>query len=501
MNWLQQSPAFQFVHPQGEMRRSWVTTSALPALAQAAVDEVAAIFNVQPHLGLFGTTAAMAIAAQSNVDVIRPGGGSMPTSEMLLYIGPSTSKKSLILRNFLSAVTEIDKEFAPKHEQVLAEYKIRLKRWTKEFETLIAEIESERSAGREISACLESNVTAYRSAKPKPPRNVRFIVNEATRAGLLRTSGNWPWGSIVSHEGTKTLDHLLLDSGFVNTFLDGDSIERDTGNGTQRMVNPRGSIILITHPEAFKCSLELHREGSTDNGLLPRASAFAPLEVPQPRDQYSAIQPDLPNLAKFNARIREMLLCSLEEKLDGTFSQRVLRLSPSAEVAWLTYARELKAATAQGNCLHHVPAAAARSAEKALRRAARDHFFIDESGDHISEVTIRNAISIELGLLGDWCVLLGPAPEEPIEIQCARALHKTLHEHLQRGGMTSFKASWLQPRASVLVRKQPHYDMAVMVLAHRGMLAIEQVFETRKATRIIHLNANAILSISPSYWV
>lgn len=476
-------------------------TSALPALAKAALDEVALAFNVPSELCLFGITAAMAIAAQSNVDVVRPGGGSMPTSEMLLYIGASSSGKSLILRKFLSAVNELDDQFKPEFDQIRVEYKIRSKRWSKEFEKLIAKVERARSAGKEISLELQSKVSACRLAQPKPPRSVRFILTESTKIGLLRTSGNWPWISIVSHEGTKTLNGLVMDSGFVNTILDGDSIERDTGHGTQRMINPRGSIILITHPDAFKDFLGRHREDSTDNGLLPRTTAFAPFQANHPRDQYRAVQPCMPDLARFNARIREMLLNSLEAKLDGTFKQRILNLSPSAEVTWLTYARELKAATAQGNALHRVPAAAARSADKALRRAARDHLFLDEPSDHISDATMRNAISIEIGLLADWCALLGPAPEEPIEMQCARALHKTLYEHLQRGGITSFKASWLQPRASVLVRKQPHYDMAVTVLAHQGMLSIEQMFATRKATRFIHLNTNAILSVAPSYWV
>jgi hypothetical protein len=267
------------------------------------------------------------------------------------------------------------------------------------------------------------------------------------------------------------------------------------------MVDPRSSIVLISHPDALKEVLDDHRASTTDNGLLPRMGIYAPFLGSQLPGQIYTVQPKLPKLQAFNARVKEMLLASLDAKIDGTFKPRLLKLEPAAEVTWLTYARELKAATAQGACLHRVPAAAARSAEKALRRAARDHAFSGEEGDQISEATMRSSIGIEIGQLGDWCALLGPPPDEPIEAQCARALHKTLHEHLQRGGMTSFPASWLQPRAAVLVRKQPHYDMALAVLATKCMLWENMNYSTRKPTRIIHLNVNAILSVSPNNWL
>jgi hypothetical protein len=475
------------------MAPTWLLTT----LAKEAAYEVAYAFGVPPELCLFAATAAMAIATQSHVDVMRPGGGQMPVSEMLVYVGPSTSGKSLILQKFLEAADILDSEFKKGFDQTLEEHKIRVKLWTREYESLLIKLERARSAETELVAELESKVAVCRLARPKPPRLPRWILTEANKNGLLRTSGYWPWISIVSEEGTKTLSELMMDAGFFNTILDGKSIERDTGRSTQRMVNPRSSIVLISHPDALKEVLDHHRASTTDNGLLPRMGIYAPFLGSQLPGQIYTVQPKLPKLQAFNARVKEMLLASLDAKIDGSFKPMLLKLSPAAEVTWLTYARELKAATVQGACLYRVSAAAARSADKALRRAARDHAFAGEEGDLISDATMRNAIQIELGRLGDWCTLLGPPPEEPIEMQCARALYKTLYEHLQCGGMTSFKAAWLQPRASVLVRKQPHYDMAIAVLASKNMLREELVHLTKKPTRWVHLNVDAILSVSP----
>lgn len=473
----------------------------LPTLAKDAAHEVAFAFGVPQEVCLFAATAAMAIATQSHVDVMRPGGGQMPVSEMLVYVGPSASGKSLILQKFLQAAENLDSEFKKGFDQTLEEHKIRVKLWTREYESLLVKLERARSGETELVTELESKVTVCRLSRPKPLRLPRWILTDANKNGLLRTSGYWPWISIVSEEGTKTLNELMMDAGFFNTLLDGKSIERDTGRSTQRMVDPRSSIILISHPDALKKVLDDHRETTTDNGLLPRIGIYAPPSGSQQPSQTYSVQPKLPKLDAFNARVKGMLLASLDAKIDGTFKPMLLKLSPAAEVTWLTYARELKAATVQGACLHRVPAAAARSADKALRRAARDHAFSGEEGDQISEATVRNSIGIEIGQLADWCALLGPTPDEPIEILCARALHKTLHEHLQRGGMTSFPASWLQPRAAVLVRRQPHYDMALEVLASKNMLHQSLIHSSRKPTRIIHLNVNAILSVAPSNWV
>ena len=499
---IQQYPIYQFVNPQVQLRRGLFTTWSLPPLAKSAAQEVAIAFSVPHDLCLFAATAAMAIATQSNVDVLRPGGGSMPVSEMLLYAGPAASGKSLVLWQFLEATVNLDREFKNELEQTRDEYNIRVKLWTREYQGLLTNLEHARSAAdTELVAELEAKVAVCQLARPKPLRHPRWILSEANKSGLLRTSRNWPWISIVSDEGTKTLNEFLMDSGFINNILDGKSIERDTGRGTQSMVDPRGSIILISHPEALKEVLDRHRDCATDNGLLPRTSIYAPPLCNQPPGQIRETQPKLPYLEAFNARVKELLLASLDAKINGTFKPRILKLTPAAEVTWLTYARELKAATAQGYCLDRVPAAAARSAEKALRRAARDHAFSGEDGDLISEATMRNAIIIELWLLGNWCALLGPPPDEPIEIQCARAFHKTLYDHLLRGGMTSFKASWLMPRASALVRKQPHYDMAIAVLTAHQMLREEWVNSDRKPTRWIHVNVNAILSTLPGNWL
>lgn len=503
MNWeAQQYPMFQFVNPHVKFGRSLAPTWLLPTLAKEAAYEVAYAFGVPPELCLYAATAAMAIATQSHVDVIRPGGGQMPVSELLVYVGPSVTAKSLILAMFLDAAARLDTEYTSKFDQTLDEHKIRLKLWTRKYEGLLTKLEQARSAtDTEQAAELESKVAVCRIERPKPPRVPRWMLTEANKSGLLRNGRFWPWISIVSDEGTKILEDLLIDPGFINSILDGKSIERDTGRGTQRIVDPRISIILVTHPDALKKILDQHRASTTDNGLLPRVCIYAPPSTNMPPGQIKDTQPKLPRLEAFNARLKELLLASLEAKIDGTFKPTTLKLTPAAEVSWLTYARELKAATAQGYCLHRVAAAAARSSQKALRRAARDHAFAGEEGDLISDATMRNAIQIELGLLGDWCTLLGPPPEEPIEMQCARALHKTLYEHLQCGGMTSFKAAWLQPRASVLVRKQPHYDMAIAVLASQNMLREELVHLTKKPTRWVHLNVDAILSAYPINWL
>jgi hypothetical protein len=499
---IQQYSAFQFVNPHVQLGRSLAPIWLLPTLAKDAAYEVAYAFGVPQELCLFAATAAMAIATQSHVDVMRPGGGQMPVSEMLVYVGPSTSGKSLILQKFLEVPDILDSEFKKGFDQTREEHEIRVKLWKRDFHGLLTKLELARSTETELVAELESKVAVCRLARPKPLRLPRWILTEANKNGLLRTSGYWPWISIVSEEGTKTLNELMMDAGFFNTILDGKSIERDTGRSTQRMVDPRSSIVLISHPDALKEVLERHRASTTDNGLLPRMGIYAPFLGSQLSGQIYTVQPKLPKLQAFNARVKELLLASLDAKIDGSFKPMLLKLSPAAEVTWLTYARELKAASLQGACLHRVSAAAVRSADKALRRAARDHAFSGEDGDQISEATMHNAIQIEIGRLGDWCALLGPPPDEPIEEQCARALHKTLYEHLRRGGMTSFPASWLQPRAAVLVRKQPHYDMALAVLASKNMLNEYLIHQsTRKATRIINLNVSAILSVDPSNWI
>jgi hypothetical protein len=218
---LQHYSAFQFVDPNIQFGRRSAPTWLLPTLAREAAQEVVYAFGMPPELCLFAATAAMTIATQSHVDVMRPGGGQMPVSEMLVYVGPSTSGKSLILGKFLEAAEILDSEFKKGFDQTLEEHKIRMKLWTRDYESLLVKLERARSAETELVAELESKVAVCRLARPKPPRLPRWILTEANKNGLLRTSGYWPWISIVSEEGTKTLNELMMDAGFFNTILDG----------------------------------------------------------------------------------------------------------------------------------------------------------------------------------------------------------------------------------------------------------------------------------------
>lgn len=491
---------YEFIDPRAPITRGPAQTCLLPPAASAAVNEAIGAFNVSPQLCMFAASAAMAVASQGNVDVIRPGGGVMPTSDMFIYVGPSGSGKSLILRHFLRAAYEVDAEYKTQFDGLLEEHKIRMDIWLRSHRRALEELERARRSGEADTGHLAAQVDESRISKPEPPRAPRWILTEATKAGLLRTLGYWPAVSLVSDEGTKLLYEILEDPGFFNTVLNGEAIERDTARGTQRVTDPRSSIILASHPGAFEALLQRHQAGTTDNGFLPRASIFAPLFSAGGVSSSSSAQPELPHLELFNARLKSKLVQGIDAKVSHTFLRRTLRLSPAAEVLWLIYARELKMATAVGGSLCHVPAAAARSAEKALRRAARDHDFSEAAGDLISEATIRNAITVELFLLFDWCVLVGPEPEEPIEVKCARALHEKLYRHLIQGGMDQFEVSWLQPRAPKWVKKQ-HYHMALAALAARGMLVEEDRYRTRKATRWIRLNTQAILSVLPGMLV
>jgi hypothetical protein len=387
----------------------------------------------------------------------------------LLTVARSGERKTSCDAPLLAALRDFEKEQAKAHRTAVASWQNAHALWSGERSRILAEAKKGQGEGRTAA---QADLRALGPEPAMPPLPDRTVA-EPTFEGLTRLFAlGQPSLGLFSDEGGQFLgghgmnsDNRQKTVAALNGLWQGDSICRTrAGDGHTVLYGRRLAVHLMTQPVAAQALLaDPLAEGT---GFLAR---FLISESPSTIGTRLAAKarPNPAALVAFEARLRAIL----EEPLPMWEETRELRprtlpLSAKARELLARYADAVEAAQAPGGDLHHIAAAASKSAEQACRIAGVLCLWRDLHAAEVSPADMANGIELAQYYLGE-ASRLADAAAVTGEIDKAERLRRWLLESWPEPDVLVRDVVRLGPNA---LRESPKAWAALRLLEAHGWL-------------------------------
>jgi hypothetical protein len=314
---------------------------------------------------------AAALAVQAHHDVILPGGGRKPLTQLFVSIAESGERKSSVDRIALRAVYRVEADWRQKCADAMAAYKADLAAWKKHKEYLENKHKQDR-------ASLKSALMTAGAEPKAPPHPMLLIADPTPEALVLHLADGRPWAGVFTAEGGILVggsafnDESRMRTGaLLNTLWDGEPIRRRRVlTGASYLPGRRCSAHIMLQPVVAD---RLLGDDMLDGlGMLARMLVVAPdstagTRMFQDRDSAAAMP-----LAAYDARIRSLLEKSprLAPDTDDVLDPEPLNCSADARALWIALHDHAERSIGDGGAWRSIRAFGAKAAEHAGRLAA-----------------------------------------------------------------------------------------------------------------------------------
>ena len=408
---------------------------ALPGVIGEAVREYQAYGQQPIALVASSALAVVSLAAQGLADVARDERLCGPLSLNFLIVAKSGERKTAADRALGATLSEWERERAEGLRDDIERNRAALEAWAAEQEGLKAAIKAAVRKKPEEADKLRQRLTEHTLDKPGEliaPRLRYEDVNPQSLAFML-ASGQ-PSAALWSDEGgivTGSLgmgrDSLLGFMAALNRLWDGGALHHDRKQAQSVHVEGRRlTVSLMVQPLVLR-DLAQRGDGLTrGSGFLARYLVACPVST-MGRRLYQEPPSDMPNLARFHRRIRELLDSPLPLDEQGRLVLPALRLSAGAFAVWREYH---DAVEQELNPLGRYAAVcdfAAKSAENAARISGCLHVFEGSAQGLIPAETMQRATTLARWYLSEALRVLDVL-DEPQSWTDARLLDAWLAE-------------------------------------------------------------------------
>lgn len=360
---------------------------ALPETIRAAVEEVAGFVQAPLPLVAGSALAALSLAGQAHNDVQRAEKLQGPVGLFLLSIADSGERKSTCDGFFATPIRQYEAEQAEDAKPGLERYKAELDAWTAERDGLLSAIKAASSKGRDAGK-LKADLARTQGDKPEAPRVPRLLLGDETPENLAWTlARQWPSAGVLSSEaglifGSHGMgkDSVLRNLALLNVLWDGGT--HSVGRRTSESFAVRGARLTLglqVQETALRDFFERTGTLARGTGFLARFLVAWP-ESTQGQRPFREPPANWPRLARFHARITDILRTPAPVDADGGLSPALLAMAPNAKAAWIAYHNTIEAELADGGELRDVRDVAAKTADNAVRLAALFHLFEGGAG-------------------------------------------------------------------------------------------------------------------------
>jgi hypothetical protein len=314
--------------------------------------------------------AAAALAVQAHHDVILPGGGRKPLTQIFVSIAESGERKSSVDRIALHAVYQVESKWREQNEGLVASYLADLAGWKEA-------VERAKKNGKGNRAVIRSEILSIGS-EPKPPPHPMLLIADPTPEALVLHLAGRPWAGVFTAEGGILVggsafnDESRMRTGALfNTLWDGEPIRRRrVQTGSTFLPGRRCSAHIMLQPVVAD---ELLGDDMLDGmGMLARMLVVAPdstagTRMFKDRDASAALA-----LADYDTRLRQLLEAppSLKGNSDDVLDPEPLECSAEARELWIVFHDFAEAAIGDGGEWRGIRAFGAKAAEHAGRLAA-----------------------------------------------------------------------------------------------------------------------------------
>jgi putative DNA primase/helicase len=305
-----QEPQDLFPHPQAGYQKFPI--ESLPTLLRDAVIEVQAYVQAPMALVASSAISALSLAGQASVDVRRDSKMIGPSSLFMLTIAESGERKSTTDKYFLSPINEFEASEAVRLSPEIEKARSGLLAFNAKRKRLLKKIEKHAS-DRQMIADLEKSL-ALLGSEPLVPRVPQLIRQDDTPEVTAKSLAfEWPSVGIITAEAGIVFgghamndDNVMKAMARLNTLWDGDALR--IGRVTSESFVVRGARItlgLMIQEEPLRKFLQRAGVLARGIGFLARCLICRPRSTMGTRMYREPLA--MPNLAKLNARILQLL--------------------------------------------------------------------------------------------------------------------------------------------------------------------------------------------------
>lgn len=313
---------------------------------------------------------AAALAVQARHDVVLPGGGRKPLTQLFVSIAESGERKTSVDRIALRAVYQVEEKWREQNVELMVGYLADLAGWKEA-------VEKAKKSGKGDRAVIRSELLSIGSEPPPPPHPMLLIADPTPEALVLHLAGR-PWGGVFTAEGGILVggsafnDESRMRTGaLLNTLWDGEPIRRRrVSTGSTFLPGRRCSAHVMLQPVV--ANKLLGDEVLDGLGMLARMLVVAPdstagTRMFRDRDPSTAIP-----LANYDARLQQLLEAQPRLKADGVdvLDPEPLECSAEARELWIAFYDFAEAAIGDVGAWRGIRAFGAKAAEHAGRLAA-----------------------------------------------------------------------------------------------------------------------------------
>lgn len=338
---------------------------------RAAAEAVQMVTQAPMALCAQSVLAAAALAVQAHHDVILPGGGRKPLTQLFVSIAESGERKTSVDRIALRAVYRVEADWRQKAADAMAAYLADKSAWEEAAKSIKNKGKGDRGTIREGLLILGS--------EPKAPPHPMLLVSDPTPEALvLHLAEGRPWAGVFTAEGGILVggsafnDESRMRTGaLLNTLWDGDPIRRKrVMTGTSFLPGRRCSAHVMLQPVVAD---KLLGDDMLDGlGMLARMLVVAPESTAGTRlFQDRSAAAEVP-LASYDTRLRALLEKPprLAPDTDDVLDPEPLNCTPEARELWIAFHDHAERAIGEIGEWRPIRAFGAKVAEHAGRLAA-----------------------------------------------------------------------------------------------------------------------------------
>lgn len=354
---------------------------ALPDTVRSAVQEVAGFVKAPLPLIATSALAALSLAIQAHADVERAEKLSGPTGLFLLAIADSGERKSTCDGFFTKAIRDYEAEAQEAAKPLIQAFKSDYEAWESQRAGLKEKIKAQAKEGKPSTAQVQA-LHQLDEDEPIPPRVPRLIYGDATPEALTYAlAKQWPSGGVISSEAGSVFgshgmgkDSVMRNLAALNQLWDGASLPVERRSSESFTVRgARLTMALQVQEATIRAFFDSSKGLARGTGFLARFLVAWPRSTQGTR-KFTEAPANWPALAAFNNRLMAILQRPVPID-DGALTPLVLKLSPDAKAAWITFHDAIEIELSAGRELYDVRDVASKTADNAARLAALFHTF------------------------------------------------------------------------------------------------------------------------------
>ena len=381
---------------------------AMPEIIRAAVEEVTGFVKAPFPLAASSALGAVSLAIQPYCNMERAEQLTSPIGLYLLSLADSGERKTTLDNYFTKSIRQYEAEQRELAAPLLKDYAAEIAAWNAEREGILSAIKDFGKKSKDAGKLRDDLIELERN-KPEPPRIPRLILGDETPENLAYTlAKNWPSAGVVSSEAGVVFgahgmgkDSVMRNLALLNVLWDGGSLS--IGRRTSESFTVQGARLTV----ALQIQEATMRAFFDKSGALARGTGFLArflVSWPESTQGYRPFTdaPDTwPKLAAFKRRITEILNTPAPLNDQGELEPAMLKFTPAAKAAWITFHDTLEAELRSGGELYDVRDVASKTADNASRLAALFHVFTKGMGGAVDVDSFEGASRIALWHLSE----------------------------------------------------------------------------------------------------